>query len=153
MRKRRFLALCTGVLLLLNACAAKSDEKTVEEANTGMQNPWNYFDSLSEAEDAAGFSLDLPEVIDDSYKATAFGVMDGEMVILEVVYENKNAEVIVRKARGEGNDISGVYGDCEADVAEEMLLKMDYDGYSWSFYAPEPLEEGGFEQFTEALYE
>ena len=151
--------------LLLTGCAKEAEQETV----TMIGNPWKDFASLLEAESHIGFSLDLPEVIADSWTAETFRAMKGAAEVLEVRYRDGETTVTVRKSPGEGQDIAGVYG---YDAAEECLLPtgepytvcrqaesgseafyvtLDRDGYSWSVYAPDGCWGDSLEDFLLAI--
>lgn len=136
-----FLILFLLAITLLG-CSAQ------EEEFVQMGNPWIDYDSLKEAEKAAGFSLGLPENIADIYTAEEFRVMNGEL--LEVIYyDDIREDITVRKAKGEDRDISGVYLEFDAVTENELnginvtylrsgdicLMLFSRDGYSYSIYA------------------
>lgn len=125
---RRILgcALAAALALTAGACAksgAVTAQTAAEEAaawSTGdeeenspqLPNPWTEYDTLEEAEKAAGFSVDVPAA-QEGYAQAAYRVMDG---ILEV--ETQDAEgnrLILRKGdrakMGKEKDISG---DCNS---------------------------------------
>ena len=74
---------------------------------TFIGNPWSDWTSMEEAENAAGFSFGLPEVIADGYTAAAFRTMNNQLI--EIIYRDGDSEIRVRKQAGEGQDISGDY--------------------------------------------
>ncbi len=144
--------LCSCIL-----CACGNDSviptETTENAPSGllqMGNPWVAYDSLAEAEAAVGFSFPLEETVEGSYVAESFRVCNGEL--LEVVYRDNTFEVTVRMKAGEHEDISGIYDEFdhtepfETEQASGVLkydeggwrqLKLlNFNGYSYSFYAP-----------------
>ena len=119
MKKIMIPLLCFALVLSMAGCGAQSPAETVPESTaadlagsmTFIGNPWQYFDTLAEAEAAAGFACGVPEGIADDCRATAFGVMtSGDAPLLEVTYLDGAQEITLRKSRGEGQDISGVYG-------------------------------------------
>ncbi|MDO5401550.1 MAG: hypothetical protein Q4F17_11365 [Eubacteriales bacterium] len=130
------LALC----LLLCGCG--------KQAPAELPNPWVDYDTLAQAQEAVGFTLELPETVEGSYTAQRFRVMNGEL--LEVVYIDGDFSVTVRKMAGEGQDISGVYGDFETEHTHELdgctvinklgdgpwVTLVSRGGYSYSLYAP-----------------
>ena len=157
MRTQRILTIVM-IIALLTGCAeaaspaATPAESMEKEENMQIANPWKDYGTLKEAEEAAGFSLDIPDVIADSYRVEVFRVMNGEL--LEVIYrDEKGHEVRIRKRAGEGNDISGNYNQYKKVTEEELpngngsvTYKTDgtdcqilasYGGYSWSLYAPD----------------
>lgn len=74
---------------------------------TQIPNPFVEYQTLTEAEQAAGFTFKMPEQI-DGYKQAAISVMDGKMQ--QVVYEKGESQITLRKMAGT-DDISGVYID------------------------------------------
>lgn len=142
------------VVLVVAVCCAGCGERTVEQEKPSqvvmIGNPWSDWESIEEAEAATGFSIGLPDVIGDGYRAVGFRTMNNEL--LEVVYRNGDLEVCVRKQKGEGQDISGDYN--QYDVCEEQNCNggsvisysksdsdavrqvISYKGYSWSLVAP-----------------
>lgn len=118
-----------------------------EAQSTTIGNPWSNWDSMKEAEAAAGFSFDLPEMIADTYTATAFRTLNNELI--EVIYRDKDYEIRVRKQKGEGQDISGDYNTYDTCTEESInggivttyhnsgsnAVKqlISYQGFSWSF--------------------
>ena len=133
------------ILVLLTGCAAEAEETT---PSVQLANPWVEYETLAEAEEAAGFSLSLPETVEGSYTAETFRVMNGQL--LEVTYRDEEFTVTVRKMAGEGQDISGDYREYETVHVSEQedrtvtnkilgsswLTLISYDGYSYSLSAP-----------------
>lgn len=150
--KKFWAVLC---ILLISAlffgCGSKEE---VSSDNNYMQigNPWKDYESLSQAEDAAGIKLDIPETI-EGYTATVFRVMNDEL--LEVRYTDGESEVTVRKQAGEGQDISGDYTtypgvkgmDLDGGSVKERTdgtvssTIISFGGYSWSVYSPAEIAE------------
>lgn len=99
------------VLLMLTGCAAPEQEPTETLVEiVQLANPWADYETLAEAEAAVGFSLNMPESL-DTFQAEEFRVLNGHL--LEVTYRAKDFWVVVRKALGSGQDISGVIGEME----------------------------------------
>ena len=80
---------------------------TKSEDQTQIPNPFVEYETLSDAEKAAGFAFKVPEQI-NGYKQSYISVMDGKMQ--QVVYEKGEAQITLRKMAGT-EDISGVYID------------------------------------------
>jgi len=153
---KTIVVLCL-MLSLLFGCGKK------EEVPMQMGNPWKEYASLAEAEDAVGFTLDLPEDV-GGYEATTFRVMGG--ALLEVTYQKGDTQVVVRKQAGEGEDLSGVY-ETFRDVSsfdyfdgvitqkrrrDCHVMLIDKGGYSHSFYFPtEWVEE--YTAFIDVMFE
>ena len=95
------------------------------ERMAGLANPWTDCGSLAEAEELAGFALNMDEQL-GGYTAEVFRVMPGKM--LEVRYTDGEGEVTVRKAPGAGQDISGDYNAYEKiESAEENGVQITYN--------------------------
>ena len=169
MKKRVAAVLILALAVLTAGCTSKSAQ---EQEYVTIGNPWSEWTSLKEAEHAAGFPLHLPETIADSYTALHYRTMDGDMKLLEVVYSDSEDEVTIRKAKGEDQDISGVYGydQCEtqewnngepvtfctttetADKVHPVRILLSHDGYSWSIYAPNGFEGNSYQGFLNAIF-
>lgn len=126
MNTKRLIALILAAVmaLALAACAdtsAKNDAENKTEPsaapteNAQIPNPWQDYDSLADAEKAAGFELSLPE----SLPADAvIQVMEKQTV--QVIYTKDGNEYIIRKGVG-SSDISGDY----SDYAESSSATVD----------------------------
>ena len=153
--------------LLLAGCGAQQAPLAETSQTTGtvqISNPWKTYETLADAETAAGFALGIPETV-DLYRAEVFRVMSGQL--LEVTYRGGETEVTVRKISGEGQDVSGVYNTYETitktdrsdgSVTEktdgtEVLTLVSHGGWSWSLYAPNGYEGGSAESFLSAILE
>ena len=91
----------------------------------GLANPWIDCDTLAEAEELAGFTLDMSERT-GGYKAEVFRVIPERL--LEIRYKDGDSEVMVRKAPGEGQDISGDYNSYEKiETADENGFRLTYN--------------------------
>ena len=153
MRNAKTIFLFVLCACMLAACGKTAEDPAPTTDSAGfvqIGNPWVEYDTLAEAEAAVGFSFPLEETVEGSYIAEAFRVCNGEL--LEVIYRDDTFKVIVRMKAGEHEDISGVYEEFdhtepfETEVASGVLkyddggyhqLKlMIFDGYSYSFYAP-----------------
>ena len=148
--KRIFtVMLCLLCIISLCACGKEAEATTpATEAVLQIGNPWVSYETLQEAEAAVGFTVPLEETIEGSYVAKSFRVCNGEL--LEVVYQDDIFEVTVRMKAGEHEDISGIYDEFdqvdpfELDNATGVVKYKDgaflklviYNGYSYSFYAP-----------------
>ena len=157
MRRTKIALLGIMMVLSITACAEKAEPKnigtepTAQETTTeekaqetveaesgenaenmiGMPNPYTDHDSLKEAEEDAGFEIQIPEEI-DGVKAEAFRNLDQEL--LEVIYLDGETEVArVRKGTGREN-ISGDYNEYsdvkDVDVnGKSVIIKGTKDGY------------------------
>lgn len=169
MKKLLTMAICFMIVLPLVGCAAKQEPQVSGELQ--IQNPWKNFENLEEAEKYAGFKLGIPETVSDTYKAVSYSVMAGESSLLQVVYQDGEYEVIVRKSQDVGQDISGVYGleneetverngvtikICRpadnAETPDAVLAVFDYAGFAWSVYAPNGYWGDSGEEFLIAVF-
>ena len=167
MRRTKMAVLGMMMVLSMTACAGKAETKSIgaeitvqettaeemttetvkadrgesEESMIGMPNPYTDHGTLKEAEEDAGFKIQIPDEI-RGVKAVAFRNLGTEM--LEVIYYDGDAEVArVRKGTG-AEDISGDYNVYEieetADVTgTQVTLKGSADGYVLAVW-----NEGGY---------
>ena len=148
MKRMIAMLLCLVLPFVFTRCAAAKTEKQ-EITNAAIANPWSAWSSVAEAEQAAGFSFGLPEVIAGTYVADEIRTMNTELI--EVVYRDGDREVRVRKQEGEGQDISGDYNtydirteesyrggtiiSCHSTNNNAVKQLVSYGGYSWSLVA------------------
>ena len=167
MRRTKMAVLGMMMVLSMTACAGKAETKSIgaeitvqetaaeemitetvkadrgesEESMIGMPNPYTDHGTLKEAEEDAGFKIQIPDEI-RGVKAVAFRNLGTEM--LEVIYYDGDAEVArVRKGTGE-DDISGDYNGYEIEEAVDVTgtqgtLKGSADGYALAVW-----NEGGY---------
>ena len=146
MRRTKMAALGMVMVLSMAACVGRAettaegatmksmemDSGESEENMIGMPNPYTDHDTLKEAEEDAGFKIQIPDEI-RGVKAVAFRNLGTEM--LEVIYYDGDAEVArVRKGTG-AEDISGDYNVYEIEEAvdvtgTQVTLKGSADGYA-----------------------
>lgn len=169
MKKLLTMALCLMTVLSLVGCGAKQEAQASGELQ--IQNPWKTFENLADAEEYAGFALGMPETVSDTYKAVSYSVMAGENSLLQVVYQDGEYEVVVRKSQDVGQDISGVYGLEKEETVERngvtvkicrpvdnaetenaVLEIFDYAGFAWSLYAPNGYWGDSGEDFLIAVF-
>lgn len=119
--------------------------------SAALANPFQDYDTLADAESAAGFSMTLPS-IGANYNSVAYRAIPGQL--LEVVYGSDGAETLrLRK----GADLSNVSGDYNTyrtiktirvdDVNVRMkgsgnrmsLATWERDGHAYAAIAAEPL--------------
>lgn len=167
MRRTKMAVLGMMMVLSMTACAGKAETKSIgaettvqettaeemttetvkaergesEESMIGMPNPYTDHGTLKEAEEDAGFKIQIPDEI-RGVKAVAFRNLGTEM--LEVIYYDGDAEVArVRKGTG-AEDISGDYNVYEIEEATDVTgtqvtLKGSADGYALAVW-----NEGGY---------
>ena len=110
----------------------KAERGESEESMIGMPNPYTDHGTLKEAEEDAGFKIQIPDEI-RGVKAVAFRNLGTEM--LEVIYYDGDTEVArIRKGIG-AEDISGDYNEYELDetvdtAGTQVTLKGSADGYA-----------------------
>lgn len=151
MRRTKIAVLGMMMVLSMTACAGKAETKfigavtTAEETTTksmemesgdseenmiGMPNPYTDHDTLKEAEEDAGFKIQIPDEL-RGVKAAAFRNMGTEL--LEVIYYDGENEVArVRKGTG-AEDISGdyvIYSEVKTvEVGEKSVtIKKEAEG-------------------------
>ena len=167
MRRTKMAVLGMMMVLSMTACAGKAETKSIgaeitvqettaeemttetvkadrgesEESMIGMPNPYTDHGTLKEAEEDAGFKIQIPDEI-RGVKAVAFRNLGTEM--LEVIYYDGDTEVArVRKGTG-AEDISGDYNVYEIEEAADVTgtqvtLKGSADGYVLAVW-----NEGGY---------
>lgn len=151
MKKITFIVLwCFVISTIFAGCGNQAAEQDQISQNVAIGNPWSDWASMEEAEAAAGFSFDLPEVIAGSYIASSFRTLNNELI--EIIYRDSDYEICVRKQKGEGQDISGDYNQYDTCTEETfdggtishyynsnndaVKQLISYKGYSWSLVAP-----------------
>ncbi|MCF0133039.1 MAG: hypothetical protein HUJ72_04160 [Blautia sp.] len=154
--------------------SSETSEESSEEASaeTGIPNPWQTFETKKSAEEYAGFAIEVPEAVSDNCKAASFSVMNGDKKLLQVVYQDGDYEIVVRKSQDVGQDVSGVYGLELAettqrngvemktynapeisDTPDAVLTVFDYNGYAWSLYAQNGYPKGIADEFLNAVFQ
>ena len=88
------------------AVALEDNTVLIRTDDMELANPFVSCTSLKEAEEIAGFSLELPQRIPNWVRQTAIRAVDSALI--EVTYEGRGRELTVRKGVGNG-DISGDY--------------------------------------------
>ena len=159
--------LCVMISMVLVGCGKQNTAQETISQSTAIANPWSDWDSVEEAEAAAGFAFGLSEVIADNFTAAVYRTMNDEL--MEVVYRHKDSEICVRKKAGEGQDISGDYNQydtCTEEVIDNgtvvsyrnsgnnaVKLLVSYQGYSWSLVAPNGYGEDSDWDFVREITE
>lgn len=175
MKKVLAAVLSLTLTLSLAACGGQDGEQTIGgEAETEqagevqISNPFTDYDTLDEAEQAAGFTFSVPESI-DGYDAASYRVMnDGDL--LEVIYQNDSDALIARKGPGD-NDISGDYNEYAVEaIADKVELPSvtfrgdnskwnlalwtdSASGYTYSFMTRTGMARDAFEAIVNTIQE
>ena len=131
---------------VLSINGQKINFSTKGSDQTQIPNPFVDYQTLAEAEKAAGYTIKLPEQI-EGYKQTAYSVRSAQM--LQVVYEKEASQITIRKEAGT-DDISGVYIDYAKKEAQTIgghqtelrgdgthvyVAVWNQNGYTYSVYA------------------
>lgn len=145
-----FLLSCVMVSAVFTGFGNQTAAPEETSQKTAIGNPWSSWTSIEEAENHIGFQFGLPEVIAESYHASAIRTLNKDLI--EVIYRDESFEVCVRKQKEEGQDISGDYNKYEISTeinqnggtiischnSKNAAVKqlISYKGYSWSLVAP-----------------
>lgn len=120
MKLRIFAIVMVLVMIFAAGCGtAKNEPEPAEEPVANMVNPFTDYESLEEAEKAAGFDINLPEAVDDA-DTTVYRVMKhGSDVFIEVIYAGGDTELL-RVRKGLGTDpIDGDYEEYPVTVSAD----------------------------------
>ena len=158
------IMLCLIISTIYVGCGEQKREQ-MQTATIG--NPWSNWNTIEEAEAVVGFSFGLPEVIADSYSVVSIRTLNNKLI--EVVYQNGDFKVCVRKQKGEGQDISGDYNKYETCTVEnynggtitnyynsnDNAVKqiISYKEYSWSLVALNGCGEASVWDFVSKIWE
>ena len=170
MKKVLAAVLCLALALSLAACGARTADTSnnnavTDENNDGdaleddhtvtggaqLANPFVEYDTLAEAEQAAGYSFAVPETL-DGYSGTFYSVMNsGEL--LQVIYRSDDDELIARKAPGSGDyteyerqtiadngDLPSVTFKGNTDKVYLALWTDETNGYTYSLMSRAGME-------------
>ena len=118
-------------------------------SNVQSSNPFTEWDTLSDAEAEAGFSISLPDQI-EGYDEIFYRASKTHPLI-EVIFHNGEGEIRFRKAPG-NDDISGNYTPyTQVSTVDGISLKGDHDAfslaiwtddeYTYSIYADQPFSQ------------
>ena len=155
--------ICTLIFAMSLAACGKANESEDVGDNVQIPAPWTDYATVAEAEEDAGFDINVPESIDGYSFDFARAFDDG---MLELFYTGENGDGIsIRKAEGDG-DISGDYTEYEqtgvvdaggVDVTVKggapgsyTLALWSADGYSYSLSLSSPLTESEWLALIEA---
>jgi len=104
MKKLLSIMICAVMAFYLVACGGNLTP--TENGAAQIPNPFVECDSISDAEEIAGFSILEPEMIPANFELEKILVIKDELV--EILYKNGEAELIFRQGKGD-SDISGDY--------------------------------------------
>lgn len=96
--------------------ASTSTEIPASDNNVQIPNPWVDCSSLEDAAKLAGFSLQVPEQI-DNYPDILIQSIEKE--IIQVIYQNDTSSIMIRKGVGM-DDISGDYNEYNESSTETI---------------------------------
>lgn len=168
MKKRIVMLTLTGAAMVfaMTGCRAKENaeeptnsvtEETAAETDTEttqIPNPWTDCESMEEAEEKAGFSMEVPDAIGE-YSKSLIQTLDQE--IIQVFYEKDGSDdnILIRKGTG-SDDVSGDYNEYaetkEVQIEDVQVTEKGNDGtislaiwktdeYSYSVSVPGMTEE------------
>ena len=107
---------------------AKGAQAAGAGAALTMPNPFVDTKTLEEAEEAAGFSITLPEVTEDG-GTVLYRAMQGQMIEVIFLDENQRELYRIRKGKNLEDDISGVINEtAESETVASDDLKITVVG-------------------------
>jgi len=127
------IILMTATMLI--ACGQDKNENAADNGSetVGSANPFAEYDSLKEAEDAAGFSFTQPTAPANYENLVYRAATDGSMIEV-IFYNDDKSEEAFRTRKGPGDaDISGDYNEYSDEVTEkagdiDVIMQTDNDG-------------------------
>lgn len=128
-RRREFMSLAAAALLLILAFALGPGlfRPAEDPGQEQIANPFVTYQSLEEAEKAAGFALPAPESFEGAGRRE-IAVIDGRIIDVTYLDGEDNRVLTVRKGTGE-EDISGDYNEYpQEDVTELEGLSVTVRG-------------------------
>lgn len=132
-RRREIMVLAAAaVLLIITFALAPGLFRPVEDPGHELAvNPYAVYESLEEAEKAAGFTMHVPESFEGS-SSRKYALIDGK--IIEVTYLDADGDQIMNIRKGTGEeDISGDYSEYSREAV------MDAAGISVTVKGEEDL--------------
>lgn len=124
---KKYILLYLTIAFLVCSCT-HAQKKEAPTPSTQIPNPFLSFETIEDAEQEAGFDIDLP-AIPTNYKIKATRVMIKEIPLIEVIYKeeaNEANEIRIRKARTAMN-ISGdytSYSEVETLTIDEKIVEL-----------------------------
>lgn len=121
---------------------------TAAENNVQIPNPFTSHTDLTQAAQAVGFFITVPDPL-EGYSQRSIQTVGGEMV--QIIYQNDDSAIHVRKAAGNG-DISGDYSEyAQVKTVDGVTLKgengafslaiWEKDGYTYSISVDKALAQ------------
>lgn len=110
--------------------ATMNEDAIDEEMMIGIPSPIVEYNTLAEAEKAAGFRFQVPATIKD-YEEISYTVISGDLI--QVIYSGDSGEICIRKmAASDTEDISGdynLYGNVETATVRghEVVIRGSED--------------------------
>ncbi len=98
MKRIIILTIFNMMTVLLTACK--------KETTAELPNPFVEYETMEEAEAAAGFTINVPDRVPEGYTLSAIRVIENELA--ELTYVNGEDEIAYRQGKG-SEDISGDY--------------------------------------------
>lgn len=159
-----FILVCAATIGAFTACgtknsssapstpSAKDTSVTENDAvgeNTQIANPWKDCETIDDAADIAGFSIDSPQSI-DGYPNTVIQAVDNEMIQIIYTSDTEEQSINIRKGLG-SDDISGDYnvysesgsvtvGECDVTLkgndGKIMLATWTSGTYTYAINTP-----------------
>ena len=135
MKKLIAITMCIMTLSLTacgNTTSAKENpgnqtaSENSKEETVQIPNPFVDCKTIEEAEKIAGFKAAVPEKLPDGYTQAAIRAVEQDLI--ELIYENGQKSIRIRKGRGSG-DISGDYNSYkESDTVTIGKFKVSTKG-------------------------
>ena len=161
--KKLTLIILFMLALLLSGCEDRREELKALVAD--KLDPWVQFETLPEAEAAAGLELGMKGKI-GAFTLSSFRAIEGRL--LEVVYKNGSIEVTVRKAEGEDRDLSFYFGDYLLKESfqrdggklkykylsgDGVIITASYEGYSYCLTAYSGFPGNSCKNFLDEVFD
>lgn len=92
----------------INDMISGMDTNSASIGDVEIPSPWIDFETVADAEKLAGFTVTLPSKMPEGYTQKSIQAVENES--LQVIYENGDNGITIRKAKG-SEDISGDYNE------------------------------------------
>lgn len=119
-RRREFMGLAAAAILLILAftLAPGLFRPAEDPGQEQVENPFVTYQSLEEAEEAAGFVLSVPESFEGAARRE-IAVIDGRIIDVTYLDGEDNRILTIRKGTGE-EDISGDYNEYTKEAVMDL---------------------------------